>query len=346
MKSARESNFELLRMLAMLGVMGLHAGLYGDVPPPAMGGESGVVTWARCVLHAFEVVSVNVFVLISGYFGIRLRLKGVLNFLWQIVFWRIVAVVALLLVWSTLPSTKSSYIPWVGLDAHSIGFSFGGWFIGAYMGLMLIAPILNAYADTRETKSLGKYVLGFFALEVVCDWLVPSLKCFGGGYTPFAFIGLYLAGRYLNREDAFDVSPRIAGALFVVLAVVAGSAMAVSMAWGGEFSILRNKLMYAAYGYTTPTTLVCSCALIVMFKHISLSSSVINWFAASAFGAYLFHGSLPFFKRTAVRIFEGYSGISCALMMIGFIASTYIIATLIDQIRRVVWNMGVKLCSK
>lgn len=34
MKQARESNFELLRMLAMLGVMALHAGFYGDVPPP------------------------------------------------------------------------------------------------------------------------------------------------------------------------------------------------------------------------------------------------------------------------------------------------------------------------
>ena len=342
MKDVRESGFELLRILAMLGVMALHAGFYGDVPAVSES-EGWLVPWFRCIMHAFEVVSVNVFVLISGYFGIRTRVRGVLNFAWQIVFWRVVAVLMLAVFWSASPSTMTSYVPWMGLDVESIGFSFGGWFVGAYLGLMLIAPVLNAYAESCETKRLGLYVLLFLAVEVVCDWLLPSLNFFKGGYTPFAFIGLYLGGRYLKRNDAVDVSCRVAGLLFLAVAISAGTAMAIAVVFGGSMPILRNRLMYAAYGYTSPTTLACSFLSIMYFKHVRFTSRIVNWLAASAFGTYLFHGSLPFFKRSAVWIYQNHSGVLAVVVTIGLIVGTYVLSVLVDQIRRAVWDAGEKV---
>lgn len=280
----------------------------------------------------------NVFVLISGYFGIRLRTKSVANFLWQIVFWRALAIGTIFALYSALPSEKSSFLPFAPLSVASIDFSFGGWFIGAYLGLMLIAPILNTYTEATSTKKLGLYALSFFVLESIFDWLVPSLTLWQGGYTPFAFIGLYLTGRYLAREDAIDLPKRVSGALFTFIAFAAGSALGAMYIWGDALPILRNRLMTTGWGYTSPTTLACSVLLILFFKKVRLSSRIINWLAASSFGAYLFHGGLPFFKRTAAQIFNSTSGIVCIGGLIVFILATYLAATIIDQMRIWVWK--------
>ena len=70
MNNQRQSNFELLRIVAMLGVMTLHA-------------CSAVDSYG--LMFFFSVVSVNVFILISGWFKIKLRLKEFDNRCWRIV---------------------------------------------------------------------------------------------------------------------------------------------------------------------------------------------------------------------------------------------------------------------
>lgn len=84
MKKERQSNFELLRIISMFMVLILHADFWAIGGPTAeeiTGTPASSVT--RVVLEAMAICSVNVFVMISGWFGIRSSLKGFCNFVFQ-----------------------------------------------------------------------------------------------------------------------------------------------------------------------------------------------------------------------------------------------------------------------
>ena len=332
MAKERQSSFELLRILAMVGVMVLHAGLYGLVADAYSLEERGLGIYFG---HAFAVLSVNVFVIISGYFSIRLRLKGVLNFLWTISYWRMLTLILLCAIYRLVPDSVVSYLPFAQIVAGE--HAFQGWFIGAYIGLMALSPMLNLYCDALATKRLGLYCFAFFSMEILFDWLLPSLKIFGGGYTPFAFVGLYMFGRYAARKDSRTLSLRISVPLFFATCLLAGLTMSVASRYGNAMPILRNKLMFASSGYTAPVTLLGSFLIIDIFKHLEFRSRLINWLAASAFAVYLFHGGLPFFKKTALDLFTRYDGVAYLLLVSIFIGFTYVAGTLLDQGRKWVW---------
>ena len=68
--TARESNIELLRIIAMIMVLLLHAN--GAIGPfvQLSDANSGVEEFLRLFLEIVCVVSVNAFIMISGWFGI------------------------------------------------------------------------------------------------------------------------------------------------------------------------------------------------------------------------------------------------------------------------------------
>lgn len=83
----RESNIELLRNISMFMILVIHANfvslpkieyeeLINNTEPSVM----------RYFIESFGIVAVNVFVFISGWFGIRTRTKSILSFIYQILF--------------------------------------------------------------------------------------------------------------------------------------------------------------------------------------------------------------------------------------------------------------------
>ena len=78
---------ELLRIVAMFLVLVVHAD-YQSLHRPHFDDVSSypVSSFFRVWTEALSLVCVNLFVLISGYFGIRVRLKSVCSLLFQVVF--------------------------------------------------------------------------------------------------------------------------------------------------------------------------------------------------------------------------------------------------------------------
>lgn len=77
---------EILRILAMLMVLIIHAdflSLGGPTTRPS-GADELVNSLTRTWIEMLGMVAVNVFVLISGWFGIKASLRGACNFLFQV----------------------------------------------------------------------------------------------------------------------------------------------------------------------------------------------------------------------------------------------------------------------
>lgn len=128
----RQSNFELLRIVAIALVI-LHHMLIATGCVDYREGRLCGMEW----LNAVTVVGVNCFVLISGYFGIRLRASKVFYLLW------LIAGVAiadgfLALLWPAgidFRYAVTTITPFV---------KGSNWFVTCYFALMVFAPLLNA----------------------------------------------------------------------------------------------------------------------------------------------------------------------------------------------------------
>lgn len=80
-----QSNIELLRIITMLLIVLLHCNYF------ALGGQStfdihSAKGFTRVLCEQLTIVGVDVFVLISGWFGIHAKLKGAFSLLFQVVF--------------------------------------------------------------------------------------------------------------------------------------------------------------------------------------------------------------------------------------------------------------------
>lgn len=154
----RESGVELLRIVAMLMVLAIHANYWRiGVPSSADIAHGAGAVFVRILLQMLSSPCVDVFVIVSGYFSIRPKLKSVGGLWFLLAFWNFIADVPYSLY-------ATGHINILMAVRHMV-FPFVGWFIPAYLGLYLISPILNAYALSCERRTFARYLLLAFSLQ-------------------------------------------------------------------------------------------------------------------------------------------------------------------------------------
>ena len=187
----RDSNIELLRLLAMFLVLVVHADFFSlGIPAQSEVMSSPVSTFTRFFFESMSIVCVNVFVLISGWFGIHPSKKGFCNFVFQCLFFSFGTYLLFVLFGKTHFSVKEV--------AGCLFLREWNWFIRAYIGLYILAPVLNAYVLTVERRKQKQILMCFFLFQTIYSWLNGAAVFFVDGYSTMAFIGLYLLARYIN----------------------------------------------------------------------------------------------------------------------------------------------------
>lgn len=183
----RKSNIELLRLLAMLLVLLLHANYFslGTIE------SSDIQTDPYCSFLKvfFEqscIICVNIFILISGYFSIKPTLKGVVSLLYQVFFFHII--ITSLAIWMDINVPK-----WMIIETFYFGYPY--WFVRSYLLLYIISPILNLFIEKATRKMYFTILVSFFMIEFLTGWIYPD---FMNGYSTISFIGLYLLARFVK----------------------------------------------------------------------------------------------------------------------------------------------------
>ncbi len=83
----RESNFELLRIVAMLLVILVHIVATFNFPTIEDISKAPIESFGFNLASTLSLGAIHLFVLISGYFGIRLSVRSVFSLLFQVVFY-------------------------------------------------------------------------------------------------------------------------------------------------------------------------------------------------------------------------------------------------------------------
>ena len=86
-RDQRQSNFELLRIILMLMIVGLHTLFHGGALPLLTPEHANY--YIANTYESLFIVAVNCFIIISGYFRIKGSIKKVLKIEFQILFYSI-----------------------------------------------------------------------------------------------------------------------------------------------------------------------------------------------------------------------------------------------------------------
>ncbi|MCR4602048.1 MAG: acyltransferase [Prevotella sp.] len=327
MKKTRDSNMELLRIVAMLLIMVVHANFRALPKPDAVAiAAEPTSAFLQFLTEGFSIVGVNVFVMISGWYGIRPRLVRFTELLFQVVFFGVLCVAIEYAITGALPPRSIPTI--LLLDASAY------WFVKVYIALYLFAPVLNAFVEHATKEQFERVLLCVFGFMFVFGWLSEATTWIGSGYSLPWFMCLYLLARYMRVHQPWFTQFRPTTDLGIYLTVVAFLAVAV-------FIMRHYNVGGVLYFYCCPVVVVGAMYLLLFFSKLTIRSQAINWVAISALSIYLTHSNSylgQYYDEQIRQWFYGESRLAFIVYAALMIAGVFMASILLDKLRLLLWH--------
>ena len=325
----RSSNIELLRIIAMLLVMVVHASFMAlKVPTPLEINTMPVNSFLRFFSEATSIICVNVFVLISGWFGIKARIIRLSEFIFQVIFFGVFIYVVLRL---CDRAERMSTDGWIQL------FMINNlWFIKSYIVLYIFAPILNTFVEKADKRHMKLFLIAFFILQTIHGFIYAS-NWFSKGYSPLSFMGLYLLARYIRLyPNRYTQCSKFCDLGIYLLLTLITTLLSMLLTVAG------NKSGEKLYSYTSPLVIVSAVYFFLFFTKFTFKSKIVNWIALSSLAAYLVQCDTHFFEPIYLKTISDWFNTQSTGIFLIYTASWIILifagSILVDKIRILIWN--------
>lgn len=289
----RDSNMELLRIIAAFGVIVLHynnatiGGAYGAVPATSLG------AFVLYYLEAMFLCAVDLFMMIMGYFQFKKRRVNVAKPLMLLVQVSIVRIAAYLLNWLLADGAMSAK----GLIT---AFLPSNHFIAIYCTVYLLSPYLNLlleHLSIKRQRILAVVLLLLFSLHPTALHILSGLGFTlngmstisntgsASGYTLVNYIMMYILGA-LCRDISIG-KKSIIGFFLCQLPLFALEAVSEIF----DMSLGQRS-------YCQPLVVGCAFFAVLIFKELKLGSRRwINTLSGGTLMVYLTHKHLfPLFR--------------------------------------------------
>lgn len=321
----RDSNIELLRIIAILMITIHHTLLDGRLDRIIVNGENLISGWQWAVLlNGFVFVGVNVFILISGYYSIKFKWKSVLNLFIFCVFYMFLN----FLIQKYMLGESGITGALILKKSITAMTHTPKWFIPCYVVLYFLSPLLNAAIESMTKK---QYLYGLGVLSAYCLWFgyVRHAGVFNdNGYAVGQFIWLYFIGGYIKRFVSQETLKKYCGINVSIWLIT-------SVLWGGATLLLYKGIyipLWRPITYNNPLTLIGSVAFFCIFPTFHFYSPKVNYFAKSVLAVYLLNLPIRYFPGVETYVVDWEIGLYLIFCVIWSIARLCA-ATLIDQLR-------------
>lgn len=319
-KVKRNSSIELYRILAMLFVLIVHCNgwLVGGIPDEFDEQNISLFRVSQATIQAITCTCVNMFLLISGYFGLKLKWESILN-------------IYLLLISVTIPfylisCSLGENFSISQLLRRFMAISRSGYFVECYLLLMFFSPVLNSFIE-KMGKNIIAWVLAFWAIEVYFEFLLHDEDLsFKDGYSFIHFVLIYMLGRtlFLYKDCLLQISSYKYISLYFLFTLII-------------LIIYLGLDMPFVYSYCSPFNILATCSLFLLFtKHI-FYNRWINWIASSTFAVYVIHVNEPILNWLRIfdnRILSNFSYPQYLMIMGGGILLLFIGSVLYDKVAK------------
>lgn len=329
----RSSNIEVLRIVCMLFIIA------GHIIMAHVGGEMGSESYyISQLIRPFFMGAVNAFVLISGYFGIKLDSRKLWKMNDMVTFYSVLGLILMMFVGEHVFSLRKDILYLFPVIAKKY------WFITVYFALCLLSPALNFYVEKAEKRFIGKTILTGLVLFVIVptigfllnyESIVPD-----AGYGIISFCLLYLIGRYIRIYDPFqNVSAGKSLLIYFVCSLTCGLFQIV-------YSLMLGFSFTSFYSYNTIFVFIAALALFVFFAKLQMGNyRIINYIASYSLCVYIIHIHPLVFRylfNTLLHV-DQYQGLSyvAAIFLLPF--PIYAGCVVVEFIRKVITNRIYKM---
>lgn len=314
----RNSSVEILRIIAMTFVLLTHWN-WSMLKRGGVNFEEQVfiVKYLHCLIEAPLLICVNLFIIISGYYGLKLKIRNIVNIgiLVSSVFF--VEYFYFLLNGQTGLTIK-------GLIKNLLFISRSDYFVVDYILLMFFSPILNSFIKNHNRKIIFYYSLLAIIIESYFGCVRPNYH-FGikAGYSFIHFVTIYLVARSLNlyKDELFKRSRLFYTIIFSCC------------------SLLISFMLYFNVNHTTdycnPLVVLSAVSFFMIFAKGDFYNKIINTIAASTFAVYIVHRYNPIhdmMQSCDIWLFENYNYFQYWLLSLSVLLAIFFGAILFDKI--------------
>ena len=328
----RQSNFELLRIVAMVLIVFSHFAVHSQFEY-----ADEVISIPRLWQHFMSMggkVGVNCFILISGYFmtqdsSTKPNIEKVLKLWGQVYFYSIV----LLAFCKMLGAGEPIALKEIGKSLMPI---VGGrwWFASTYFVLYILHPYLNQLLNGMDKNMYQRFLLTQFLIwSVIPTFLISDFQ--SNELLWFCF--LYSFAGYSHR---YGLSERFVKSSWCVVAICATIMyatdvllMLIGLKW-------RAFLKYTTHFYEMQSifNVLLSVGLFTAFSNLKVRySKRINQIASASFGVYLIHDHFIFREFLWNVVFQD-SKFQDSLVLIPYsimvVMVVYVVCSLLELFRQ------------
>lgn len=328
----RQSNFELLRIVAMLMIVCHHFSFHGG-----FAFTNTEINISRIWVNLLSMggkIGVDIYVLISGFFLINdkeifFNFKRLLKLWFQIAFYSI-AITMLF----TLCRGDSLGIQTAIKMLLPITFS-QWWFASTYFVLYLVHPFINRFLLNLDKSTYQK----FLVLCITCWCIIPTFTTSAyQGNALIWFITLYSVAAYIRL---YDLNPKAKGKHYVVLwlafSVLTYLSSIVFDALGKRYEVFSIHDCYF-FGQEKLSILLVSLCLFMAFKNMTIKDNkLINLVASATFGVYLIHDNNLIRSFLWIDVFKNALWQTSPYLIpysIIVILLVFVVCTIIDLLRK------------
>ncbi len=339
----RSSNFELLRIIAILMVITSHFCIYSGVR------ELHTVVSINSIIIDFlklGVVANYIFIIITGYFMVNSNIKyqKIIALILETTFYSVVIYIFLLLL-----NLRNLNI--ADLTKSFFPIFFGNWFIIYYILLYILIPYINLFIKKISENELKKLIM----VLVLINFVVPTLSAniWKYNYHDF-FITAYLIGAYIRLyyDKKIKNNKKIIKTILLIISSIFISIIITQiLGYKLNIKIIANNSDYFIRNTYSIFTLVLATLIVVLFRNKKIKNfKTINSIASTTLGIYLIHENNFIREIIWQRIFPVtslYNSKYLFLAMIVKVTIVFIMCTLIEKSRQLLLgNLEEKLSKK
>lgn len=317
-KKERDSSIELFRIIATFAVLLVHftGWFVGGISNPHDSSLDLSFRMGQMIIESLSIVCVNCFLIISGWYGMKLRFSSI---------WKLFTIIFFIYVpFQIIESIYTGHFSIRAFIDNALVFTRESYFVQCYAMLLFLSPMLNSFIE-RYGKGILNYVLAFWGIEIIMEavWDNKSLG-FENGYSLIHFILIYLLARttYLYKDFILKVNKTywIIGYFLCAAIICAMHIVGYRHTWD----------------YSNPIVVIESFCLFFPFLYKSFYNKWINWIAGSTFAVFIIHTCSPVFgilQKTDNYILDIYPYYIYLPSYVGLIVVTFMTCILYDKMR-------------
>lgn len=273
-------NFDLFRIIVMCMVVMHHYPM--NYSTANLSSNPSIIV--AFFLEHLNIIAVNCFVIMSGYFLSRSQFK----------ISKAINLLSWLSIYGVLLYVVFTYFGYgdpfsVGMFAKSFfPIFFGGWwFMFSYFALFVFSPFLNILVDALSYKQYIMFLLALFCIEVLWPSIIKSSAIDQqAGYSLYNFIFLYFVGGHFRKYD-YLVSKR--WILFLIVSLVAISTvlhfLITNIIPQLNFFNIGERFLHYNFVFVS----LMSILFFILFTQIKFENKYVTYIRPHVLAVYLIH---------------------------------------------------------